>query len=75
MRIQLLAVMSMYYVVCLGLLSSNFLFNLVGRSLVFTISDVIVQVARLRHGEANILAAIILHCGLMLLAELIFYVQ
>ena len=74
MRIQLLVVMGMYYFICLGLLSSNFLFNLVGRSSVFTICEGIILVARMRHGEANVLAAIILHFCLMFVLELIFYV-
>jgi len=65
----------LYYVICLGLLSSNFLFNLIGRSLVYTICQGIVLVTRLQNGEADILASVFLHVCAMLLLETIFYVQ
>ena len=74
MRMQLIVLICIYYIICLGLLSSNFIFNLVGRPLFFTICDGIVLIARVQHGEANILATIIMHTCAMILFELIFYV-
>ena len=74
MRTQLFALTSIYYVICLGLLSSNFIFNLAGRPLLFTICDGIVLIARVQNEEANILATIILHISVIILFELIFYV-
>lgn len=37
MRIQLICLLAIYYFICLGLLCSNFLFNLIGRSLAYTV--------------------------------------
>ena len=66
---------SFFYVVSVGLLNSNFLFNLIGRSLVYTICQGIVLVTRMQNGEADILASVFLHMCAMLLLEIIFYVQ
>ena len=75
MRNQAGDMAGLFYIIYLGLLSPNYLFNFVARPLIYTFCQVIVLVARSQNDEANVIAAILMHIFSVCLLETIFHVQ
>ena len=73
--VQLDNIMVLFYVVFLGLLTSNFFFNFIARSLMYVFIHSFQVALRVKDGETDLVGIISLRVIFWIVIEIIFYVQ
>jgi len=71
----LFALMQLYYVIWLGLLNSNFIFNFVARCIILTFGNAFQIFALTSEREFDLTSAIFSRASAFVILEIIFYVQ